>query len=198
MNEYASDHSTATERLIAFESRYQGRHADEHASASGLDERKLHAKRVDEIYSDLSPNTRKTFDSFCRRWVDFCRGKGDHMLETTAKTGEAYLQAQSLEGLELGHKNVGKNMEIQLNQFKKLCTIRGCPEFSKDEGIYLRNVVTKANIDSARAARSRPVDEHRKQMDRSIISSGDLQEMLRVCADIPSFSSHSSHCSDQG
>ncbi|KAL0022565.1 hypothetical protein WJX77_004451 [Trebouxia sp. C0004] len=33
------------------------------------------------------------------------------MLETTAKTGEAYLQAQSQEGLRLGHKNVGKNVE---------------------------------------------------------------------------------------
>ncbi|DBB07149.1 TPA: hypothetical protein ACH3X1_011720 [Trebouxia sp. C0004] len=185
MNEYASDHGTATERLIAFDSRYQGRHADEHASASGLDERKLHAKCVDKTYSDLQKNTRKTFDSFCRRWVKFCRGKGYHMLETTAKTGEAYLQAQRLEGLRLGHKDVGKNLEVQLNQFKKLCTIRGCPEFSKDEGIYMHNVITKASKDSAHAARSPPVDENRKQMDRSIISSDDLQELLRVCADTP-------------
>ncbi|KAL0029368.1 hypothetical protein WJX77_002499 [Trebouxia sp. C0004] len=122
MNEYASDHGTATERLIAFDSRYQG---------------------------------------------------------------EAYLQAQRLEGLRLGHKDVGKNLEVQLNQFKKLCTIRGCPEFSKDEGIYMHNVITKASKDSAHAARSPPVDENRKQMDRSIISSDDLQELLRVCADTP-------------
>ena len=176
------DSSTATERLIAFESRYQGRHADDHASDSGLDERKLHAKRVDETNSDFEENTRKTFDSFCRRWVEFCREKGQHMLETTAETGEAYLQAQRLEGLRLGHKNVGKNVEIQLNQFKKLCTIRGCPEFSKDEIIYMHNVVTKASKDSAHAARSRPVDENKKQMDRSIMSSKDLQELLRVCA----------------
>ncbi len=180
MGESASDNSTATERLIDFESRYQGRHADEHASDSGLDERKL--QRNDETYSDFEENTRKTFDSFCRRWVKFCREKGQDMLETTAKTGEAYLQAQRLEGLRLGHKNVGKNVEIQLNQFKKLCTIRGCPEFSKDERIYMHNVITKASKDSAHAARSRPVDENKKQVDRSIISSKDLQELLRVCA----------------
>lgn len=47
------------------------------------------------------------------------------MLETTATTGEAYLQAQRREGRLLGHKNIGKKVEIQLNQFKKLCTIRG-------------------------------------------------------------------------
>ena len=128
MNKSASDHSTATERLIVFDSRYQGRHADEHASASGLDERKLHAKRVDETNSALEENTKKTFDSFCRHWINFCRAEGHHVLETTAKTGEAYLQAQRLEGLRVGHKNVGKNVEIQLNQFKKLCTIRGCQQ----------------------------------------------------------------------
>lgn len=107
------------------------------------------------------------------------------MLETTAKTGEAFLQGQRLEGLQLGHKNVGKNVEIQLNQFKKLCTIRGCPEFSKDEGIYLHNVITKARKENAHAARSRPVDENKKQMDRSIISSAELQKLLRVGADMP-------------
>lgn len=107
------------------------------------------------------------------------------MLETTANTGEAFLQAQRSAGLRLGHKNVGKNVEIQLNQFQKLCTIRGCPEFSKNEGIYLHNVITKVSKDSALAARSRPVDENKKQMDRSIISSADLQELLRVCADMP-------------
>ena len=185
MDESASQKSIVTEKLIAFENRYTRRHADEQASDSGLDERKLHAKRVDETYSDFEENTRKTFDSFCRRWVHFCREEGHDMLETTAKTGEAYLQAQRLEGLRLGHKNVGKNVEIQLNQFKKLCRIRGCPDFSTNEEIYLHNVVTKSRKDSAIAARSRPVNENKKRMDSGIITSADLQELLRVCADMP-------------
>ncbi len=121
--------------MIAFDSRYRGRHAEEQASECQLNERKLHAKRVDETYSDLEENNRKTFDSFCRRWVNFCREQGHDMLETTAETGEEFLQAQRLEGLRLGHKKIGKTFEIQLNQFRKLCTIRGYPEFSKDEGI---------------------------------------------------------------
>ncbi len=85
------DSSTETERLIAFESRHRGRHADEHASDPGLDERKLHTKRVDKTYRDLEENTRKTFDSFCRRCFKFNREKDQDMLETTATTGEAYL-----------------------------------------------------------------------------------------------------------
>ncbi|KAL0022566.1 hypothetical protein WJX77_004451 [Trebouxia sp. C0004] len=99
MNEYASDHGTATERLMAFDSRYQGRLADEHASASGLDERKLHVRRTFRL------------------------------------------------------------------RVRKAC----------DLGTRM----------SARTWRSRPVDENRKQMDRSVISSDDLQELLRVCADTP-------------
>ena len=180
-----SDSSTATERLLAFENRYKGRHADEHALTSGLDERELHQKRVDELYNDFEENTRKAFDHFCRYLDVFCTEKGYSMFDTDAKLGEAYLQAQRSEGLRLGHKNVGKNVEIQLNQFKKLCTIRGCPEFSKDEEIYMHNVVTKARKDSAQAARSRAVNENRKEVDKGIISSADLQELLRVCADMP-------------
>ena len=53
MEEFAAESSTATEKLIAFESRYKGRHAGEHARESELDERKLHDKRVDEAYHDV-------------------------------------------------------------------------------------------------------------------------------------------------
>ena len=105
MDESASQKSIVTEKLIAFENRYTGRHADEQASDSGLDERKLPAKRVDETYSDLEENT-----SFCRRWIHFCREEGHDMLETTAKTGEAYLQSQRLEGLRLEHKKLGRTL----------------------------------------------------------------------------------------
>ena len=48
MSDPLSDSSTATERLIAFESRYPGRHAEEHASDCQLDERKVHDARVYE------------------------------------------------------------------------------------------------------------------------------------------------------
>ena len=143
------DSSTATERLIAFENRYKGRHAEEHALTSGLDERELHQRRVDETYSDFAENTKKAFDHFCRCLDAFCKEKGYSMFNTDAKLGEAYLQAQRLEGLRLGHKNVGKNVEIQLNQLKKLCTIRCCPDFSKDEIIH---VITKASEDSAQVS----------------------------------------------
>lgn len=61
MDETASENSTATEKLIAFESRYKGRDAGEHARDSELDERELHERRVDETYRDFEPNTRKTF-----------------------------------------------------------------------------------------------------------------------------------------
>lgn len=46
-------------------------------------------------------------------------------------------------------------------------------------------MVTKASKDSAHVARSRSVDENKKLLDRSMISSDDLQELLRVCADMP-------------
>ncbi|DBA81231.1 TPA: hypothetical protein ACH3X2_007044 [Trebouxia sp. C0005] len=67
MNESISDSSTATERLIAFESRYRGPYADEHASDSRLDERKVHHARVCEKYGKMLDNTKKTFDGFCGR-----------------------------------------------------------------------------------------------------------------------------------
>lgn len=59
------DISTATERLIAFESRCRGRHAEEHASECQLDERKVHDARIYEKYGKMKDNTMKTFDGFC-------------------------------------------------------------------------------------------------------------------------------------
>lgn len=53
MDVSASGSSTATERVIAFESRYKDPHADEHASDSGLDERKLHDARIYEKYGKM-------------------------------------------------------------------------------------------------------------------------------------------------
>lgn len=110
----------------------------------------------------------------------FCKKKTYSMFGTTAKVGAEFLQFER-EGLP----NPGKNVEIYLNQFKKLCKIRGCPDFSTCEEIYMHHVVAKARKDSAVAARSRPVNGNRKRMDRSIISSADLQKLLRVCADMP-------------
>jgi len=76
-------------------------------------------------------------------------------------------------------------LKIAFTQLKKLCDIRGCPAFSKAEHFFRCREVSEARKDSALAARSRPVDENKKLMDRSIVSSADLQELLRVCADMP-------------
>ena len=76
-------------------------------------------------------------------------------------------------------------MKIAFTKLKKLCDIRGCPAFSKAEHFFRCREVSEARKDSALAARSRPVDENKKLMDRSIVSSADLQELLRVCADMP-------------
>ncbi len=102
------------------------------------------------------------------------------MLDTTAKTGEEFLQAERLR-----HRYPGKNVEIAFTQFKKLCTIRGCPNFSEDELIYMDEVVSMAKCDSTQAERSRPVDENKRQKDRNIITAAEVQKLLRVCADMP-------------
>jgi len=169
-----------TEKLIAFESRYLPRHAGQFARDCNLDERELHKRDRYELYDKFRENTKKTFHSFCRRWVEFCERNEYDLLDTSAKTGGEFLEAERLR-----HKNPGKNVEIAFTQFRKLCTIRGCPKFSESEHRFLHAVVSMAKCDSAQAERSRPVDENKRQMDRNIITSADLQEMLRVCSDMP-------------
>lgn len=85
MKDFSSVSTTVTEQLIAFESRYQSRHAGERALKPGLDERKLHDARVYKRYGKMKDNTTKTFAGFCGRWVSFCENKGYHMLDTTTK-----------------------------------------------------------------------------------------------------------------
>ena len=116
----------------------------------------------------------KTFDGFCRRWVEFCEDRGYDMLDTNAKTGEEFLQAERNR-----HKNPGDNVVKALNQSKKLCRIRGCPNFSEAEQTYMQAVVTQAKRDSTLAERCRPVDENKRQMDRNIITAAELQKLLR-------------------
>ena len=180
MNESISDSSTATERLIAFESRYRGPQADEHASDSGLDERKVHDARVYEKYRKMKDNTKKTFDGFCGRWMAFCEGKGYDMLNTTAEIGQEFLEQE-----QKRLPNPGDNLKIAFTQFKRLCAIRGCPPFSPGEHFFMAKEVSEARKDSAHAALTRPVDEDKSCQDRSIITSAELQELLRVCADMP-------------
>lgn len=169
-----------TEKLIAFDSRHVPWHADRFARGCDLDEREIHKSDRYELYDRFLPNTKKTFDSFCRRWVEFCERNDYDLLATTAKTGGEFLEAERLR-----HNNPGKNVEIAFTQFQKLCTIRGCPKFSESEHRFMHAVVSMAKCDSAQAERSRPVDENKRQMDRNIITSADLQEMLKVCADMP-------------
>lgn len=94
MDGIVSEYNTATEKLISFESRYKGQHADEHALDSGLDERKLHDARVYENYRKTADNTKKTFDGFCGRWIGFCEEKGYHTLDTTARPGQEFLEQE--------------------------------------------------------------------------------------------------------
>ncbi|DBA65693.1 TPA: hypothetical protein ACH3X2_000740 [Trebouxia sp. C0005] len=180
MSESASDHGTATERLIAFENRYRGWHAEEHASDCQLDERKVHDARVYEKYSKTKDNTKKTFHGFCGRWISFCKEEGYDVLNTTAETGQQFLEEERLR-----HPNPGDNVKIAFTQFKRLCAIRGCPPFSSGEHFLLAKEVSEARKDSAHAALTRPVDEDQSCQDRNIITSAELQELLRVCADMP-------------
>ncbi len=94
-------------------------------------------------------------------------------MDTSAKTGEKFLDAERLR-----HKYPGKNVQIAFNQFKKLCTIRGCPKFRENDEIYMHAVVSMAKRDSARADRFRPVNENKGQMDRNIVTAADLQHLL--------------------
>ncbi len=102
------------------------------------------------------------------------------MLNTVAKIGEEFLEAERLR-----HNNPGENLQIAVNQFKKLCRIRGRPIFSEAEQTYMHAVVTKAKKDRVQAVRSRPVNENKMEMNRNIITSADLQELLKVCAVMP-------------
>ncbi|DBB13430.1 TPA: hypothetical protein ACH3X3_005160 [Trebouxia sp. C0006] len=97
-----------------------------------------------------------------------------------AKTGEQFLEAERLR-----HKNPGNNVEIAFTQFKRLCSIRGCPKLNESEYCYLHAVVSTAKRDSAQAERSWPVNEDNKQMARNIVTAAVLQKVLRVCADMP-------------
>ena len=168
MDEIASENSTATEKLIAFESRYKGRLAGEH-------EKKLHDARVYENYDKMADSTKKTFEGFGGRWIGFCEEECYHMLDTTAKPGQAFLEQERLR-----HENPGNTVKIAFTQFKQLCEIRGCPVFRTGEFFSMHREVSEAGKDSAQAALHCPVDE-----DRNIITSAELQEPLRVCADMP-------------
>lgn len=121
-----------------------------------------------------------TFDGFCGRWISFCKGKGYDMLNTTAETGQEFLEQERLR-----HRNPGDNLKIGFTQFKRLCAIRGCPPFSSNELFFMAKEVSEARKASAHAALTRPVDEDKSCQDRNIITSPELQELLRVCADMP-------------
>ncbi len=149
-------------------------------STPKLMERKAHDKRIREFYSRFEESTQKTFRSFCRRWVQFCEKTNCDILDMGAKTGEQFLEAERLR-----HKNPGNNVEIAFTQFKRLCSIRGCPKLNEFEYCYLHAVVSTAKRDSAQAERSWPVDEDNKQMARNIVTAAVLQKVLRVCADMP-------------
>ena len=110
----------------------------------------------------------------------FCTEKTCSRFGTTAKKGAEFLHFER-ERLS----DPGKNVEIYLNQFKKLCKIRGVRTSAQVRRSTCISVVTKARTDSAIAARSQLMNENKWRMDRSFISSADLHKLLRVCADTP-------------
>jgi len=167
-----------TNLLLAFEDRYTGPDASRLSATAEISERYIHDSLVYEHYGHWEPSTQKTFDGFCRRWVDFCNKRQYSRFDTSAIKGEAFLQAERQR-----HQNPGENVKIALTQFVKLCKIRGCPEFSKSEMSFMHAVVNRARDDSAEYNRSKPVDEEKKMHDRSSITSQDLEQLLSVCAE---------------
>ncbi len=62
----AQECDAATEKLIAFNNRYKGRHADEFAFGSEVEQRKNHNTRRRELHDRFEASTRKAFEGFCR------------------------------------------------------------------------------------------------------------------------------------
>lgn len=112
--------------------------------------------------------------------MGFCEKNEHDLLDTGAVAKAKFLDAQRVR-----HNNPGKNIEIAFTQFKKLCTIRGCPKFSESEHRFMHAVVSLAKCESTQAERSRPVDENKREMDRNIITAAEVQKLLRVCSDMP-------------
>jgi len=168
----------ATGQLLAFENRYTGPDASRPSPTAVKSERDIHDSLVYQHFEHFETSTQNTFDGFCRRWIHFCNKREYNMLDTSWSRGESFLQAERER-----HQNPGENIKIALTQFQKLCQTRGCPGFSKGEIACLHAVVNKARDDRATNARSNPVDKNRKVRDRNVITSQELEQVLRICAD---------------
>ena len=128
---------------------------------------------------------KKTFDVFRESWTGFCERNNYERKETTAESGAQFLQAERARHLEAGHKNPGVNVRKSFAQFKKLRCMQGRPKLEETEHAYMQNVVCMAENDGAEAAIHRPVDENQKQLDRTTLTSHDVEQLLSVNASMP-------------
>lgn len=63
--------------------------------------------------------------------------------------------------------------------------MQGRPKLKDTEHAYMQNVVSKAENDGAEAAIYRPVHEDHKQLDRTTLTSHDVEQLLSVVASMP-------------
>jgi len=171
--------------LLAFENRYKEADADRFASFPNTSAQKVHASIVREQYGRWKPNTKRTFDVFRESWTGFCERNNYDRKETTVERGEEFLQAERARHLEAGSKNPGEDVRKTFAQFKKLRCMQGRPKLNDTEHAYMQNVVSMTQNDGAEAAISRPVDENKKQLDRTTLTSQNVEQVLSVIASMP-------------
>ncbi len=183
--EASQQHRDAETDLLAFENRYKEADADRFACFQNTSPQEVHASIVRQQYGQWKPNTKKTFDVFRESWTGFCERNNYNRKETTAERGAQFLQAERARHLEAGHKNPGVNVRKSFAQFKKLRCMQGRPKLKDTEHAYMQNFVSMAENDGAEAAIYRPVDENQKQLDRTTLTSHDVEQLLSVIASMP-------------
>ena len=92
----------AAKRLIAFRNRYIRPDANRFASGPEASEEDIHNKLVYDLYERFDASTRKTFDGFCRRWVEFCESNNYGIFDTSAIRRCKYAEKQAT--LELAQR----------------------------------------------------------------------------------------------
>ena len=183
--EASQQHRDAETDLLAFENRYKEADADRFACFQNTSPQEVHASTVRQQYEQRKPNTKRTFDVFRKSWTGFCERNNYDRKETTAERGAQFLQAERARHLEAGHKNPGVNVRKSFAQFKKLRCMQGRPKLKESEHAYMQNIVSMAENDGAEAAIYRPVDENQKQLDRTTLTSHDVEQLLSVIASMP-------------
>ena len=180
--EALQQHRDAEPDLLAFENRYKEADADRFACFQNTSPQDVHDSNVHQQYGKWKPNTQKTFNVFRKSWTGFCERNN---YDPKERRGAQFLQAERARHLETGHKNPGVNVRKSFAQFKKLRFVQGRPKLKETEHAYMQNIVSMAWNDGAEAAIHRPVDENQKQLDRTKLTSHDVEQLLSVIASKP-------------